>query len=52
MFGNPGAPTEILGLPPGLVVRSIAIVGFVIGIAWLWRITRVDDDGDHWRYRR
>ena len=46
MFGNPGTWTNILGVPITVVVLGVAIVGFMVGTAWLWRITRgpgVDD---------
>jgi Flp pilus assembly protein TadB len=53
MFGNPGAAADVLGLPIGAVVLGIAIIGFVVGTAWLWRITREREDGDDsWRFRR
>jgi hypothetical protein len=53
MFRNPGPGFDVLGVPIGVVVLGIAIVGFVVGIAWLWRITRVPEDGDDsWRFRR
>jgi len=42
-----------LGIPFPVVFLAIAIVGFVVGISWLRRITSVDDDsGDWWRFRR
>ena len=52
MFLNPVPGIEFLGLIP-MVVLSSAIVGFVVGTAWLWRLTRVDEDGgDWWRFHR
>ncbi len=53
-FGNPPGPwANILGIPITAVVLGIAIVGFIIGTAWLWRITREVRDGDDpWRFRR
>ena len=51
MFGNP--PTHPLPVPPVVIVLGIAIVGFIVGIVWLRRITSGDDDsGDWWRFRR
>jgi len=53
MFGNPGASADVLGLPLGVVVLGIAIIGFVVGTVWLWRVTRQHEDGDDsWRFRR
>jgi Flp pilus assembly protein TadB len=53
MFGNPGASADVLGLPLGVVVLGIAIIGFVVGTVWLWRITCQHEDGDDsWRFRR
>jgi hypothetical protein len=54
MFGNPpGQWADILGVPIAVVVLGIAIVGFVVGTAWLWRIThgREDPDARAERYR-
>jgi hypothetical protein len=53
MFGNPGASADVLGLPIGVVVLGIAIIGFVVGTVWLWRITRQHESGDDsWRFLR
>ena len=53
MFMNPGAGMDLLGIPWQVVFLGGAIVGFVVGIAWLRRITSADDDsGDWWRFRR
>ncbi len=55
MFWNPPGPPYLLGVPISVVVLGIAIVGFVVGIAWFWRVTRgpeVDDpDARAERYR-
>jgi hypothetical protein len=52
MFMNsPGM--DVLGVPIGVVVLGLAILGFVTGIVWLRRITGGEDDsGDWWRFRR
>jgi hypothetical protein len=53
MFSNPGAATDILGLPPPILLIGIAVVLSAIGVAWLRRILRGPEDGDdHWRFRR
>ena len=54
VFGNPPTgPVDLLGIPFPVVFLGVAIVGFVVGVAWLRRITSVDDDsGDWWRFRR
>ena len=52
MFTN-GSGMNVLGVPIGVVVLALAVVGFVIGIIWIRRITSGDGDGDeHWRFRR
>jgi hypothetical protein len=52
MLGNPGAATNLLSLPIGIVLLGIAILGFVVGIAWVSRITPGPEDGDDWwRFR-
>ena len=52
MFTN-GAGMNVLGMPIGVVVLGVAILGFVIGIVWIRRITSGDGDGEeHWRFRR
>ena len=55
VFGNPPAVAiDVLGVPIAIfVVLGTAVVGFVVGILWLRRITSADDDsGDWWRFRR
>jgi len=54
VFGNPpGVLSNILGVPLVVVVLGLAIVGFIVGIVWIRRITSADDDsGDWWRFRR
>ena len=53
MFMNLGPGMDLLGIPWPVVFIGGAIVGFVIGIAWLRRITGGEDDsGDWWRFRR
>jgi len=54
MFMNPpSGPVDLLGIPWPVVFLGVAIVGFVIGITWLRRITSGEDDsGDWWRFRR
>jgi hypothetical protein len=53
MFMNPGPAANLLGLPMGVVVLGIGVIGLVVGLAWMWRITRGPDDGDDsWRFRR
>ena len=54
MFLNQGG-FDILGVPVPLpvVVIALAIAGFVVGVAWLRRITGNPEDGDeHWRFRK
>jgi UDP-N-acetylmuramoylalanine--D-glutamate ligase len=47
---SPGVP---LAIPPIVAVLGLANLGFVVGIAWLRHITRVEDEGDDpWRFRR
>jgi hypothetical protein len=46
MFGNPGPGIGLIG-PLSIVVLAIATFGFVVGGAWLWRITRGTRGG--WR---
>jgi hypothetical protein len=44
---------NILGVPLVVVVLGVAIVGFIVGVVWIRRITSGDDDsGDWWRFRR
>ena len=53
MSGNPPGPPDILGVPIPVVVLGLAIVGFVVGTVWLWRVTHEHRDGDDpWRFRR
>jgi hypothetical protein len=53
MFWNPPGPPYVLGVPLGVVILGIAIAGFVVGMAWFWRIMRGPEDGDGWwRFRR
>ncbi|HTG41781.1 MAG TPA: hypothetical protein VK697_09225 [Methylomirabilota bacterium] len=39
--------------PPDVLVFGIAVLGFAIGLAWMWRILRADPEPDPeaWRYR-
>ena len=39
--------------PPDVIVLGIPVLGFVIGLAWMWRILRADPepDSEAWRYR-
>jgi hypothetical protein len=39
--------------PPDVLVFGIPVLGFVIGLAWMWRILRADPepDSEAWRYR-
>jgi hypothetical protein len=39
--------------PPDVIVFGIPVLGFVIGLAWMWRILRADPepDSEAWRYR-
>ena len=39
--------------PPDVIVLGIPVLGFVIGLAWMWRILRADPEPDSevWRYR-
>jgi hypothetical protein len=47
MFGNPPGPwANILGVPIAVVVLGIAIVGFIAGAVWLWRIAQGLEDPD------
>ena len=50
MFLNPGPhPLDLLNL----IVVGLGIVGLVVGLALIWRITHVEEDGDdHWRFGR
>jgi len=56
VFGNPPArPFDLFGLPLIVVVLGLAIVGSIVGIVWIRRITsnpESDDSGDWWRFRR
>ena len=37
----------------GAVLIAVGVVGLVIGLAWIRRMTRVDDEGpSSWRSRR
>jgi hypothetical protein len=45
MFMNPGG-ANVLGVPIGVVILGVAIVGFVVGIRWFWRIARGREDPD------
>jgi Flp pilus assembly protein TadB len=39
--------------PPDVFMLGIPVLGFVIGLAWMWRILRADPepDSEAWRYR-
>ena len=52
MFLNPS--NGLLSLQAAMpIVLGIGIVLFIVGVAWLRRITRDPEDGDdHWRFRR
>ena len=45
VFLNPGGP------PWSLIVFGVAIVGVVVGLAWIWRISRMGEDlnASFWR---
>ena len=48
MFLNP------TGIPYGLIVIVLAAIPLTIGVVWIWRITRPEDNGDRstFRYRK